>query len=171
MRRLIALLLAGLIALAAAGCGDDGPAGLGGGDISGDSGDSGGDGGPDVTPPCPFTAEQVSGFVGLTMAQDAACSFRADNGFSLVTIVPASRVAGQATYDFARNLATETYGTVKDAGRGEQSYLAYKDIGGELYVIGATTSYTITLSGLPGLETNPAGYEPLLLRMFDAIPA
>ena len=163
MRRLIALMLAGLVALAAAGCGDDLP------DLG--SPDDGSVGGADVTPPCPFTAEQVSGFVGLTMAKDAECSFRADNGYSLVTILPASRVAGLATYEFARKMAGETYGTVKDAGRGEQSYLAYENIGGELTVIGTTTSYTITLSGLPALEQNPAGYEPLLLRMFDAIPA
>jgi hypothetical protein len=166
MRRLIALLLAGLLALAATGCGDDRPTGLGGGDTSGDSGDGGG---PDVTPPCPFTAEQVSDFVGLTMAKEAECSFRADNSYSLATILPASKVAGLATYDFARKMASETYGTIKDVDRGEQGYLAYKDIGGELYVIGATTSYTITLSGLPALEQNPAGYEPLLLRMLDAI--
>lgn len=143
MRRLITLLLAGLVALAAAGCGADPPAGLDGGDITGDGdviggGDGDGDGG-DVTPPCPFTAEQVSEFVGLTMAQEADCEFRADNGFSRVVILPGSRAAGLATWEYARKLADATYDGVKDAGRGQQSYIGYKNIGGEINVIGPTT--------------------------------
>ena len=64
MRRLIALMLAGLVTLALApalaGCGDDLP------DLGAPDDGSGG-AGAEVTPPCPFTAEQVSGFVGLTM--------------------------------------------------------------------------------------------------------
>jgi hypothetical protein len=166
MRGLIALVLAGLVALGATACGADEPGGPAPGDLgSGDIVDGGGD----VTPPCPFTAQQMSDFLGLTMAQEAACSFRADNSYSLASVLPSSKAAGLATYDAARSRAGQVYATVKDIDRGEKGYLAYKDIEAELFVIGSAASHVINLSGLPQFEKDPAGYEALLLRIYDAI--
>jgi hypothetical protein len=163
--RRIAVMLTGLVALVATACGPDGSAGpddLGAGDIVG---------GNEITPPCPFTAEQVSDFLDLPMKQDAACSWRGDNAFTLASVVPGTRTDGLVLYDGARDRAGKTYRELRDIDRGEKGYVAYSEIGGQLFVVTSATSYVITLDGVPQIESDPTQYRSLLLKMFDAIGA
>ncbi|MFI7608428.1 hypothetical protein ACIBTV_25210 [Micromonospora sp. NPDC049366] len=176
MRRLIAPVVCSLLLLPLAACGaDDGggapPAGNPGVEADGDGdGDLAGAGVDTPAPPCPFTVDKITELVGQPMVDQSNCSFGDGNGVALLTITTASRIAGEATYDYQRQQATSTYRQVKDAGKGDKGYLAIKDIGAEAVVISNAGSYTVTLSSFQRLGATPDGYERTLRGLLDALP-
>ncbi|MFC3502486.1 hypothetical protein ACFOOK_16125 [Micromonospora krabiensis] len=174
MRRLIAPVVCSLLLFPLAACGaDDGgdapSAGSPGVEADGD-GDLAGAGVDTPAPPCPFTADKITELVGQSMVDQGSCSFGDGKGVALLTITTASRIAGEATYDYQRQQATSTYREVKDAGKGDKGYLATKDIGAEAVVISNAGSYTVTLSSFERLGAAPDGYERTLRGLLDALP-
>jgi hypothetical protein len=121
-----------------------------------------------AVPACPFTAAQVSDIVGRPMVDEGNCLFGDGKGVASLTITMASQLAGTTTYDYAHEQAGKQYGRVVDLDRGDQSYLATKDIAGEAVVISAKGTYTLIMSSF---SIDPAGYEQKLRRLLDAIPS
>ncbi|WP_433280541.1 hypothetical protein [Micromonospora sp. CA-244673] len=170
---LLPLLLLALLAPAACDDAGDtptaGPAG-----VDADAGDdtTGGDDAADpagtVRPPCPFTATQVSDLLGQPMRDEGSCLFGDGKGVASLTVTTASATAGRATFDYQHEQAGKRYGRVVDLDRGDQSYLAAKDVTGEAVLISDKGAYTLTLSSL---GTDVAGYEQTLRRLLEAIPA
>ncbi|WP_240742321.1 hypothetical protein [Micromonospora zingiberis] len=173
MRRLILpMVLAAILALT--GCGNDGPAtpepGVGtdaDADVDLDLPDAAADA---VRPACPFSAEQIAGFVGQPMVDQGNCSFGDGKGVALLTVTTASQVAGEMTYAYQRQQADQIYQTVTDLGAGEKGYLAVKDIGAEAVVISGAGSFTVTLSSFERLGAQPDGYAQAVRQLLDALP-
>ncbi|WFE40473.1 hypothetical protein [Micromonospora sp. WMMD998] len=129
-------------------------------------GDLGAAGG--APPACPFTAAQVSEIVGRTMRDEGNCLFGDGKGVASLTVTTASVTAGRATYDYQHEQAGKQYDKVVGVDRGDQGYLAVKDIRGEAVLIDGTGTYTVTISSF---GSDPAGNERILRRALDAIPA
>ncbi|WP_433532303.1 hypothetical protein ACQPYA_09835 [Micromonospora sp. CA-263727] len=171
MRRLILpAVLAALLTLT--GCGGDEPSSPRPGagvdadaDLDLPTGDADG-----VRPDCPFTADQITEFVGQSMVDQGNCSFGDGKGVALLAVTTASRLAGEVTYDYQRQQADEIYQSVTDLGGDGKGYLAVKDIGAEAVVIGNAGSFTITLSSFERLGAQSDGYEQALRRLLDALP-
>ncbi|MFF0719919.1 hypothetical protein [Verrucosispora sp. NA02020] len=123
-----------------------------------------------VRPPCPFTAAQVSEFVGESMVDQGTCSFGDGKGVAQLTVTTASRSTGEGTYDYQRQQAGQIYSTVTEIGNGAKGYLAVKDIGAEAVLVGAGGAYTVTLSSFARLGARPDGYAQALRRLLDALP-
>ncbi|MEH0931521.1 hypothetical protein [Micromonospora sp. CPCC 205558] len=173
VRRLIAPLWCSLLLLPLVACGpDDNTGSAAGGDTDADVGidADGGDVSAVERPACPFTAAQVSDLVDQSMKDEGSCLFGDGNGVAMFTITTASPTAGEATYDYQREQATQTYREVKDVDKGRKAYLAVKDIGGEAVVISDKGSYTVTLSSFQAIGASPGGYEPTLRKVLDALP-
>ncbi|WP_020579954.1 hypothetical protein [Actinopolymorpha alba] len=145
-----------------------------------DEGADGGDAGTDddlggdlkgaaaeTVPGCPFTAAQVSDFVGQPMKDEGNCLFGDGKGVGSVTITMGSQTSGAMTYGYARKQAGEIYEQVVDGDWGDQSYIGVKDIEGQAVVVSKTGSYTVTLSSL---SFDPARYERTLRSILDALP-
>jgi hypothetical protein len=164
------LLLLALLVPAA--CDDAGDTPTGGPAV--DTGDdtTGGDDAADLTggvrPPCPFTAAQVSDLLGQPMQDQGNCLFGDGKGVAGLTVTTASTMAGRATFDYQHEQARKQYARVVDLDRGDQSYLAAKDVAGEAVLISGKGAYTLVLSSI---GTDVAGYERTLRRLLDAIPA
>ncbi|MEV0155731.1 hypothetical protein AB0H57_18565 [Micromonospora sp. NPDC050686] len=162
------LLLALLLPAACAGSADTPPAG---GDAAVDA-DSGGDapaaGQPDPVPACPFTAEQASELAGLALTDQGNCLFGDGRGVASLTITMASRLAGEATWDYQHDQAGKRFERVTDVDRGVRAYVAAKDIEGEAVMITDKGSYTVTMSSF---SIDVAGYEQRLRRLLEAIPS
>ncbi|MEU4551743.1 hypothetical protein EV382_2133 [Micromonospora violae] len=176
VRRLIAPLWCSLLLFPLVACGPDdtggsAPAAGVGVDADADADtDAGGDL-PNVSrPACPFTADKVSDLVGQPMQDQGNCLFGDGNGVASLTITTASPLAGESTYDYQREQATQTYREVKDVDKGRKAYLAVKDIAGEAVVIGDKGSYTVTLSSFEAIGASAGGYEPTLRKVLDALP-
>jgi hypothetical protein len=173
MRRLIVPVTL-LLLIGAAACGGGGTPGgpdSGGGAAAEAGAGAGGGLGSDTVPPCPFTAAQVTEFVGQPMKDDGNCSFGDGKGVAVLGITMASEVAGLTTYDYQRKQADQIYREVKDIDKGGKGYLAVKDIGAEAVLISGKGSYTVTLSSFERLGDTPGGYEQVLRKMLDALPA
>lgn len=185
MRRLIIAVLGAALLFPAAACsgtesGTPGPATGGGPGAGADDSDNGngedgdnGNGTDDtggVAPKCPLTVAQVSEILGQSMVDKGSCSFGDGNGVALLTITMASQLAGEATYEFQRDQATQLYREVQDLDKGEKAYLAVKDIAAEAVVISRTGSYTVTLSSFQRLGSQPDGYQRALRDLLDAFP-
>ncbi|MEU1759583.1 hypothetical protein ACFYON_10245 [Micromonospora sp. NPDC005686] len=168
-RARLALPLVLLALLAPAGC-DSGGDVFDGGSADTVAGEDGGD--PDagavddVRPPCPFTAAQVSELVDRKLRDEGNCSF--GDGIAQLSVTTASVTAGKTTYNYQHNQAVEQYEKVVDLDRGEQGYLAVKDVRGEAVLIDGKGAYTVTISSFSGGTT---GNEQILRRALDAIPA
>ncbi|MFG1739048.1 hypothetical protein ACGFLT_13560 [Micromonospora chalcea] len=121
-----------------------------------------------VKPPCPFTAAQVSEIVGQSMRDDGNCLFGDGKGVASLAVTTASPAAGKMTYEYQYDQAGKQYEKVVDLDRGEQGYLAVKDISGEAVLIDGKGTYTVTISSFGG---GTAGNEKILRRALDAIPA
>ncbi|MEV6812345.1 hypothetical protein [Micromonospora sp. NPDC051296] len=121
-------------------------------------------------PACPFTADQITEFVGQPMVDQGNCSFGDGKGVALLSVTTASRLAGETTYDYQRQQADQIYQDVADLGGDSKGYLAVKDIGAEAVMIGGAGSFTITLSSFERLGAQSDGYEQALRRLLDALP-
>ena len=156
-RWVIPLLL--LLMAAPAACGSDSP-------IDGDPSvvDGGGGGGGTTIPDCPLTAEQASGIVGRELADRGGCSF--SDGIALLSITTASESAALATYDYARDTATQTYHTVSELKRDGKGFFAVKDIEAQLVLIRSDGAYTVTMSSF---SMDAATYEQTMYALVDAI--
>ncbi|MFC0032292.1 hypothetical protein ACFFMM_22490 [Micromonospora chaiyaphumensis] len=166
------LLLALLGPAACDDAGDTPTAGPAGVDAGAGDDTTGGDDAADlaggVRPPCPFTAAQVSDLLGQPMKDQGNCLFGDGKGVASLTVTTSSTMAGKATFDYQHEQAGKQYERVVDLDRGDQSYLAAKDVAGEAVLISGKGSYTLTLSSI---GTDVAGYEQTLRRLLDAIPA
>ncbi len=171
MRRLILPALCAA-ALVLAGCDSaESPGPDAGAGVDAEAPADGGDTGADAAPPaCPFTAEQVSDLVGQPLVDKGSCLFGDGNGVATLTITTASRTAGETTYDYQRQQATETYREVTDLDGGGKGYLAVKDIGAEAVVVSDAGAYTVTLSSFERLGASPDGYRQALDRLLGALP-
>ncbi|PZG04073.1 hypothetical protein C1I95_33495 [Micromonospora craterilacus] len=121
-------------------------------------------------PDCPFTADQITEFVGQSMVDQGNCSFGDGKGVALLSVTTASRLAGETTYDYQRQQADQIYQEVTELGGDSKGYLAVKDIGAEAVMIGGAGSFTITLSSFERLGAQSDGYEQALRRLLDALP-
>ncbi|MBY8875660.1 hypothetical protein K7640_27905 [Micromonospora sp. PLK6-60] len=164
-RRLAPLLLLALLVPAACAGPTDTPAGDR--DAAVDS-DGGGDAPAAPPPACPFTAEQASELAGLALTDQGNCLFGDGRGVASLTITTASRLAGEATWDYQHEQAGKRYERVTDVDRGVRAYVAAKDIEGEAVMITEKGSYTVTMSSF---STDVAGYEQRLRRLLEAIPS
>jgi hypothetical protein len=169
MRRLLVPVMC-LSLFAAASCGESGgqppPAGSeadGGSDSSTGAGSGQVD---DVVPDCPVTAAEISDRVGVALAEDVSCVFRDGTGVALATIYPASRAAGEMTYDYERQQADEVYERVIDLEVGDRSFIAVKEIEGKAYLVSAAGSYLVVLSSF---DLDLTGYEQVLRDILDHI--
>ncbi|RIV39801.1 hypothetical protein [Micromonospora radicis] len=173
MRRLILpALLAAVLALTGCGGSERATPGTGSGpgaDADVDL-DLPGDGAGTVAPPCPFTADQISGFVGQPMVDQGTCSFGDGKGVAQLTVTTASRLAGETTYDYQRQQADQIYQEVTDLDGVGKGYLAVKDIGAEAVVINNVGSFTVTLSSFQRLGGQPDGYLRAVRQLLDALP-
>ena len=156
-----------LLLVAPAACGTDSP-------TNGDSGVANGadpDGGEGIdagttVPDCPFTAAQASDVVGRQLTDQGGCSF--GDGIALLSITTASETAALMTYDYERQLATQTYDTVADLERDGQGFFAVKDIEAQLVLIRGEGAYTVTMSSF-GLDATE--YKQTMYELVDAIVA
>ncbi|MEU5873091.1 hypothetical protein AB0A73_16255 [Glycomyces sp. NPDC047369] len=176
VRRLIAplwcsLLLIPLVACGPDDTGDSDPVVGVGVDADADADtDAGGDL-PDVPrPACPFSAAQVSDLVGQSMQDQGNCLFGDGKGVASLTITTASPLAGESTYAYQRDQATQVYREVRDVDKGRKAYLAVKDIAGEAVVVSDKGSYTVILSSFERLGATSGGYESALRSVLDALP-
>ncbi|MER7457889.1 hypothetical protein [Micromonospora sp. NPDC126480] len=171
MRRLILpALCAGVLMLA--GCDSaESPAPDAGSGVDVDAPADDTDAGAGAAPPaCPFTAAQVSDLLGQPLTDQGNCLFGDGNGVASLNITTASRTAGETTYEYQREQATQTYREVTDLDGGGKGYLAVKDIGAEAVVISEAGTYTMTLSSFERLGSSPDGYRQALRRLLDALP-
>ncbi|MEU8257182.1 hypothetical protein AB0C06_23280 [Micromonospora inaquosa] len=176
VRRLIAPLWCSLLLFPLVACGPDNtggsdPAAGVGVDADTDTDtDAGGDL-PNVSrPACPFDAAKVSDLVGQPMQDQGNCLFGDGNGVASLTITTASPLAGESTYAYQRDQATQVYREVKDVDKGRKAYLAVKDIEGEAVVVSDKGSYTVILSSFERLGAKSGGYESTLRAVLDALP-
>lgn len=159
--RLMAATTLCLITMTAVGCGgeDDsrsaGSPGEGGDDQSGALGS--------VVPDCPFSATEVSDFVGQSMVDQNNCLFGDGQGVASVNITTASEGAGATTLNYSREQAGRTYESVSDVDGAGQGYIAVGDGQAEAVVISDAGSYTIILSGFESLDAT--SYETVLGSM------
>ncbi|WP_406070248.1 hypothetical protein [Micromonospora sp. NBC_01638] len=172
VRRLIAPLWCSLLLLPLVACGPDD---TGGSDPAAGAGvevDADGDAAlPDAPrPACPFTAPQVSDLVGQPMQDKGNCLFGDGKGVASLTVTTASPLAGESTYAYQRQQATQVYREVKDVDKGRKAYLAVKDIEGEAVVVSDKGSYTVILSSFERISAKPGGYESTLRTVLDALP-
>ncbi|MFF5180172.1 hypothetical protein ACFY2Q_19285 [Micromonospora sp. NPDC000316] len=168
VRRLIAPLWCSLLLIPLVACGPDDfgdadPAAGAGVEVDGDLPTG-------SRPACPFTAAQISDFVGQPMKDEGNCAFGDGKGVASVTITTASPLAGESTYAYQRKNAAEVYREVKDVDKGRKAYLAFKDIEGEAVVVSDKGSYTVILSSFERISAKPGGYEPTLRAVLDALP-
>ncbi|HYY12723.1 MAG TPA: hypothetical protein VE781_17430 [Kineosporiaceae bacterium] len=115
-------------------------------------------------PPCPFTAEQVTGIVGKAMRQDVECDFRGPNGVGIVSV---DRHASNYC-DIDRDQAVKLYKTVTDLPRGENAFIAARELEGEACVTATAGSFHVSISDF---SSSPAETERLVRALVDAIPA
>ncbi|MDG4798796.1 hypothetical protein [Micromonospora sp. WMMD1082] len=169
MRRLILpVVLAAMLALTGCDSTETPPPEAGSGtdaDLDLPAGDAG-----TQRPACPFTAAQISEFVGQSMVDDGNCSFGDGKGVATLSVTTASQLAGETTYDYQRQQAGQIYQTVTDLDGAGKGYLAVKDIGAEAVVVGGAGSFTVTLSSFERLGAESDGYERALRRLLDALP-
>ncbi|MEU5903389.1 hypothetical protein [Micromonospora sp. NPDC047527] len=174
VRRLIAPLWCSLLLLPLVACGPDdtGSADPAAGAGVGVDAEGDGDGAlPDAPrPACPFSAAQVTDLVGQPMEDQGNCLFGDGKGVASLTITVASPLAGESTYAYQRQQATQIYREVKDVDKGRKAYLAVKDIEGEAVVVSDKGSYTVILSSFQAISASPGGYEPTLRKVLDALP-
>lgn len=119
-----------------------------------------------VVPDCPLTAEQASALVDRPLTDQSGCSF--GDGIALLSITTASEEAALMTYDYQRELATQTYDTVRDLERDGQGFFAVKDIEAQLVLIRADGAYTVVMSSF-GMDADE--YEQTMYELVDAILA
>ncbi|TDC38614.1 hypothetical protein E1211_06750 [Micromonospora sp. 15K316] len=127
------------------------------------------DGGDASPPKCPFNAAQASELVGQPLVDQGNCLFGDGQGVAALTITTASRTAGEATYDYQRRQADQTYQKVTDLDQGGKGYVAVKDIEGQAVLIADAGTFTITMSSFQRLG-GPDGYEQTLRRVIEALP-
>jgi hypothetical protein len=119
-----------------------------------------------TVPDCPLTAEQASTIVDRPLTDQPGCSF--GDGIALLSITTASEEAALMTYDYERNLATQTYDTVRDLARDGTGFFAVKDIEAQLVLIRPDGAYTIVMSSF-GMDAGQ--YEQTMYDLVDAILA
>jgi hypothetical protein len=120
-----------------------------------------------TVPACPFTAQQVSQFVGQSMVDKGDCLFGDGKGVASVTITMSSQLAGSSTFDYKRKDADKRYDKAADVQKGDKAYVAAKELEGEAMLISKGGSYTLTLSSF---DFDAAKYEQALRAMLYAIP-
>lgn len=160
-RRWVIPLMLLLLAAAPAACGSDSPTA-----VDEDPGVVDAGGGGTTIPGCPLTAEQASGIVGRELADRGGCSF--SDGIALLSITTASESAALATYDYARDMATQTYDTVSDLKRDGTGFFAVMDIEAQLVLIRGDGAYTVTMSSF---SMDATAYEQTMYALVDAILA
>ncbi|MEV0715401.1 hypothetical protein [Asanoa sp. NPDC050611] len=164
----MSLLLVGAL-LAPAGCGgsDDGgdAAAAGEAAVAGEEAVAGG-GVSTTVPDCPFTADKVSELIGQQMTDEGSCLFGDGKGVASLTVTVSSALAGEATYDYQRDMAGKSFPKVSDIGKGKKSYLAIKDIQAEAALISDKGAYTLIMSSF---SFDEARYDKTMNDLIDTI--
>jgi hypothetical protein len=168
MRRLIGPVIC-LALLGAAGCGGTASDTTGSSAAQAGADGGAGDAAAEAVPKCPLSAAQVSEIVGQDLKDQGNCLF--GDGIASVTITMASKTAGATTFDYQRKQAGEQYDRVTDLDKGDQAYLAAKDIQAEAVIVSGKGSYTVIMNGFVRFESDPARYEQALRKLLDSIPA
>ncbi|WP_239097638.1 hypothetical protein [Asanoa ferruginea] len=108
----------------------------------------------------------MSQLIGQPMKDEGNCLFGDGKGVASLTVTVSSELAGETTYDYQRDMASKSFPTVNDIGKGKKSYLAIKDIQAEAALISDKGAYTLIMSSF-GFDS--AKYDKTMRALIDVI--